>query len=220
MVLVIVAFTYTYAAAFADVMYRQQLEVYEQMPAEDRGFMPEPEFRMTPTLSLLIRGSGKFIGTAVSWAAWTFMLTLAAGLLDAPSLSFGWAMAWFAWSSVPLVIRGAIQSVYMAVVKTPIYNSGLSGLIVDQAPPPMVMGPQRRMPDIPTQGELALASVLGHIDLFTLWHLGLLILALIVCARWRRRRAFLTVAGIALLMAALGGGLAMLGGSLGRLRLF
>ena len=86
MVLAIIVFTYTYATAFADVMYRQQLAVYDQMPAEDRGFMPEPEFRMTPTLSLVIRGGGKIIGTAVTWAAWAGTLTLAAGLLDAPSL--------------------------------------------------------------------------------------------------------------------------------------
>ncbi len=219
-IVVLVATTYTYASAFAHVMYQQQLDLYEQTPEENRGFMPEPEFRMTPAISLVIRGGGETLSTLVTWLAWAGALTLAASLLGAPSLSFGRALAWFAWSSVPIVVRGIVQSVYMAVTKTPIYNAGLSGLIVDQTPPPMVMGPQRRMPAIPTQGEVALASVLGHIDLFTIWHMLLLVTALIVCARWRRGRAWMTVIGIALLMVALGGGLAMLGGSFGRLRFF
>ena len=220
MVAVIVATTYTYTSAFAHIMYQQQLMVYEQMPEQDRGLMPEPEFRMTPTLTMVIRGGGKFLSTVVTWLVWAGTLTLAASLLGAPSLSFGRALALYAWSSVPIVIRGIAQSVYMAATKTPIYNAGLSGLIVDQAPPPMVMGPQRRMPAIPTQGEVALASVLGHLDLFTLWHLGLLVMGLMICARWRRNRALLTVIGIALIVAAAGGGLAMLGGAFGRFRLF
>jgi hypothetical protein len=219
-VIVIAATTYTYAFAFAQVMYHQQVDLYEQTSAQDRGFMPEPEFRMTPAVSLLIRGGGKVLWTAVTWLAWAGTLTLAAGLFDAPTLSFGRGLAWFAWSCVPLVVRGLVQSVYMAVTRTPIYNSGLSGLIIDQAPAPMVMGPQRRMPAIPTQGEVALASVLGSVDLFMVWNLLLLVAALVVCAQWRRSRAILTVIGIALLMAALGAGLAMLGGSFGRLRLF
>jgi hypothetical protein len=156
----------------------------------------------------------------VTWLVWAGTLTLAASLLGAPSLSFGRALALYAWSSVPIVIRGIAQGVYMSLTQTPIYNAGLSGLIVDQAPPPMVMGPQRRMPVIPTQGEVALASVLGHLDLFTLWHLGLLVMGLMICARWRRNRALLTVIGIALIVAAAGGGLAMLGGAFGRFRLF
>ena len=220
MVAVIVATTYTYTSAFAHIMYQQQLMVYEQMPEQDRGLMPEPEFRMTPTLTMVIRGGGKFLSTVVTWLVWAGTLTLAASLLGAPSLSFGRALALYAWSSVPIVIRGIAQSVYMAATKTPIYNAGLSGLIIDQAPPPMVMGPQRRMPAIPTQGEVALASVLGHLDLFTLWHLGLLVMGLMICARWRRNRALLTVIGIALIVAAAGGGLAMLGGAFGRFRLF
>lgn len=220
MVLTIVAFTYTYASAFAQVMYQQQLDLYEQTPEQDRGFMPEPEFRMTPAISLVIRGGGKTLSMVVTWFVWVGTLTLAASLLGAPSLSFGRALAWYAWSSVPIVIRGIVQSVYMTVTRTPIYNAGLSGLIVDQAPPPMVMGPQRRMPAIPTQGEVALAASLGNFDLFTLWHLVLLVTALIVCARWRRGRALMIVIGIALVLAAAGGGLAMLGGAFGRFRLF
>lgn len=58
-------------------------------------------------------------------------------LLGHNEVAFGSVWTLVLWSSLPLVLRGILQSAYMTILERPVYNQHLSGLVVENRPPPM-----------------------------------------------------------------------------------
>ena len=85
-----------------------------------------------------------------------------------------------AWATLPLTLRSAEQTLYLIVTSHPVAQPGLAGLLAeaDAALPLVKLG----------------YGVLGWIDLFTLWHLALLVVAVRIGAGVTTGRAMATVA--------------------------
>jgi hypothetical protein len=125
-----------------------------------------------PLLTVLVRIGGRLLQTTAAWAAWTAGLYLIGLLLGERESRLGTTFRVVAWSWLPFVVRGLVQSVYMALAQDPIYNPGLSGLVWDNTPPPPGGGYHYLMP---TQSQQIWAALLAHLDVYLFWHLALIV---------------------------------------------
>ncbi len=101
-----------------------------------------------------------------------------------------------AWATLPLTLRSAEQTLYLLTTGHPVIHPGLAGLLagVDPALPLVKLG----------------AFALGWLDLFTLWHLALLVVAVRIGAGAAASRAIITVAFYSGFFLLAGGLLALL----------
>jgi len=112
-----------------------------------------------------------------------------------------------------LILRDAVQAAYMLITHELIRGPGLSGLLTaagagqtQGVASPVAVGSS------PGVGSAIAGVVLGRIDLYTLWYLGLLTAAVVVAGRLPRGKAIVVVAIYALLSLATGlGGTLVLG---------
>jgi hypothetical protein len=153
-------------------MYQLQLEQYTAHPD---AFGRAPEFVLAPLTTVLLRIGGRLVNLAGQWIAWTGGLWLAALLMGERDLHPGTTARIVAWSWLPLVLRGLVQSIYMGLSGDPIHNPGLSGFVLDNTPPPPGGGYRYVMP---AQGEQILAALLSRLDIYGFWHLGLIVAGL------------------------------------------
>lgn len=183
------------AYSYADCQYVHQLEMDQYLSSTNSsGRPPEPPTPLPITMT--IRAAGRLISTCVAWFAWSGAVYLALLLLGHSAVDFGsvWTLAIWAW--MPYAVRDIIQSIYMIAIHRPVYNQGLSGLVVDRTPPP----PMTFRYLIPTTSELALASLLERLDIYMIWHLALMVLGTRALTKLSRRKAIGAIWGIWLVL--------------------
>lgn len=186
-----------YANANADYVYQQQVAFFESMPAEERGPMtaPPPHHRSAPhPLTVVLPIGGRVVGTLVTWLIWAGLIALASTFLGHNGTGFGALFAMVVWARVPVTLRYLVQAIAMTLSGTPIYNQGLSGLVLDGAPPPMSRSFQTYVP--PTRSAQVLAALLGKVDIYMVWTLILTALGVWAFAHVPKRRAVLITLGI------------------------
>jgi hypothetical protein len=218
----VVGRTYVQTRTEAGDIYEIQLYAYEKTPEKDRAFMPPPEFNMAPPITVIIRAVGHVSNTVVGWLAWVAALALILSFLGRKSPGFASLLRVVIWAWTPILLRFVVQTAYMLITGDAIFNLGLSGLIWDQRPepPPMPMGMPWRPIHYPTQREMALASILERVDIYTGWHLVWMALGLSRCAQTPRRKTLVAVIVSAVLLAALAAVPTLFGRALGRFRFF
>lgn len=170
--------------SYSDCRYIYRLEVEHYASSTDQtGRPPEPITRLPVTMT--VRAIGRVVSTALAWVAWSGALYLAMTLLGHNGIAFGstWTLVLWAW--LPHAVRGTLQSIYMTVVGRPIYNQELSGLVVDNTPPPMMTFHYV----IPTTNQQALASLLARLDIYVLWQLALMVVGITALTRLSSRKA-------------------------------
>jgi hypothetical protein len=178
-----------YSHADCQYVHRLEMDHYTNSPQQG-GRPPEPPTPLPVTMA--IRVGGRVVSTVVAWLAWSGMLYLGLVLLGQTGVGFGSVWTLVLWTWLPHAVRGIVQSVAMALVHRPIYNQGLSGLVVDNTPPP----PMTFHHVIPTTNQLALASLLSRVDVYLVWQLVLIVMGTTALTRLSRRRAMAVILGI------------------------
>lgn len=151
---------------------------------------------------------GQAAGTVFSWVLWATALYLIS-VFWGRSSSFGRMFRLTLWAWIPHAIRSIVQLVYLLISKQPIWNRGLSGFVVDRSAAATALIPAG-------PGQVALASILGHIDLFWAWSMFLLITGLVAFTQLKAKRAVLAVLLIWALLVVLGLIPAIIGSNLGQ----
>lgn len=193
-----------YAKANAEYLYQQQLQVFESIPAEKRGPMTEPPPKATPPLLTTgIQIAGRTVTTVAAWLVWAGLLYLAGTFVGNNEVKYGPLFAMTVWAWIPYVVRNLIQGIVMAITNSPIYNQGLSGLVVDNAPPTPAFTPMGRSFIPPSRGEAVLAGLLGRVDMYLIWHLALMITGVAIFERMKGKKAALITLTIWALITAL-----------------
>lgn len=194
------------AARAAELQAAHEAQLQE-MPAEYRESLPPEELQAPAPAAALILGPPLLTGLGGILLGWL----VRAALLHVSSLALGGRQGFgplyraSAWASFPLILRDAVQAAYVLITHELIRGPGLSGLLLAAGDGQMqgVGGqPQGIVPTIA-------GVVLGRIDLYTLWYLGLLIAAVVAAGRLPRGKAIAVVAIYTLLSLAAG-----LGGTL------
>jgi hypothetical protein len=168
-------------------------------------------------MTLTLRAAGRVLGTVGTWIIWAGGLYLATILLGGNGASFGGLLKLVVWSWTPYVVRGLIQSVYMWLTHDPIYNPGLSGLVIDHTPPPLGGGQRYVMP---THGQVALGTFLSRLDVFLLWQLALVAAGLTTVGKLSRKKAILATLIIWVSLVLLGMVPDLFPGTFSRFRFF
>ena len=163
----------------------------------ERGMEPgmgmPPEAATSSPFNILKLLSAGF-GTAGAWLLWGGALYLASVFLGRSS-SFGQMFRLAVWTWLPYGIRGLVQTIYILLSGTLIVNAGLSGFVLDRSTPPLLP---------PGPGQLALASILGRVDLYLIWHLLLVSVGLMAFTNLKRKKALLAAVAIWINLALLG----------------
>lgn len=160
-------------------------EVIDSLP-EDAKVAPEPSAVLTLGLPL----AGGLGGILVGWlvrAALLHVISLALG----GQQGFGHVYRTAAWASFPLILREAVQALAALFTGQAVKGAGLAGLLASD-------GQTVTLP----------AIVLGRIDLFTIWYVVLLVIAMSAAGKLTRGKASVVVGAYALL--SLAGGLGRL----------
>ncbi|NUQ36710.1 MAG: YIP1 family protein [Caldilineales bacterium] len=195
----------------------QQIAQQQQMQEESMANMP-PEMRESlspeafevhqPPLSAVITLPlvAGLAGIVLGWLA-------RAGILHLGSMLFGGRQGFAglyrvgAWAGFPLILRDAVQMLYMRLSHSLIEGSGLSGLAASTADSNLVAGGGMvsAVAGGGSAAPTALSLFLGRIDLYTLWFLGLLLVGLIAggLSRGKALIVILFYAGLTLLPAFL-----------------
>jgi hypothetical protein len=145
------------------------------------------------------------LGTPVAWLIWGGALSLASVFLGRSS-SFGQMFRLVVWTWLPYGIRGLVQTIFILVTGNTIVNAGLSGFVVDKSVQSIIS---------PGPGQLALASILGRVDIYLIWHLLLVSVGLMAFTNLTRKKAWTATLAIWLVLALLGIVPAIFGGMLG-----
>jgi len=157
--------------------------------AEHPGNAPRGGVQMPipPLTTLLIRSSGQVMVLGLSWLCFTGALCLLSLLLANGELRFGTCLTIVLWSWVPYAFRGLLQWVYMLVTRDPIYNPGLSGLVLDSAPLPLGTYTYA----MPTTAQRTWAALLSRVDIYLFLHLAVFVRGIAGVTNWGRRRALM-----------------------------
>lgn len=147
----------------------------------------EPNQAAIPAVLLSI-GSSLIIW--LKWLVWAGLIFLTSTLLGGNS-NFKTLWRVVAWSSLPDLVRSLLQSIFLLLTRQPIEYAGLSGLILRSA-------------ENPAGSQLALAGILGQIDLFAIWRLILLVIGVVCATGLGRRKALIVILIVWVILTALG----------------
>lgn len=179
-----------------EAMQTQLQSQFGQSPSGDDTEMQAriSEFATNPLLTIVAPSLTGILGILIGWLVWAGALHLISVMVGGDS-QFGGMWRGVVWSYLPIALRNGLQSVYVLATGELITNQGLSGLVaVDQAVSELIASP-------PSPGMLALRSLLAQIDLFNIWNLVLLVIAVMTIARLSRRKAiWITLSVWAVLM--------------------
>lgn len=148
---------------------------------------------------------GTVLGTFIAWLLWGGGLYLASVFLGRSS-SFGQMFRLAVWTWLPYGLRGLVQAIYILVAGEAIVNAGFSGFVIDRGVTSVIS---------PGPGQLALASILSRVDIFMIWHVFLVSVALMAFTNLARRKALTATLAIWTVFALVGIVPAILGGMVG-----
>ena len=132
------------------------------------------------------------------WLIWSIALQVGVSA-SRSDMTFGQVWLLVVWCTLPFAARGLLQTAFVFSNQT-VGAPGLSGFL---GPAPGGVDPFAAI----------LRSVLGSIDLFTVWFLVLLVIGLVASAGLSWRRAALVTSGAGLIFGILGGLLALVFGA-------
>jgi hypothetical protein len=162
-------------------------------------------------ISLLKIGS-TLLGTFAAWLLWGGALYLASVFLGRSS-NFGQMFRLSVWTWLPYALRGLVQAAYIFLTGEAIVNAGFSGFVIDKSVTSLIP---------PGPGQLALASILSRVDIFMVWHVLLVSVALMAFTSLTRRKAltatltiWIVFALVGIVPAIFGGMVSGIGGSTG-----
>ena len=150
-----------------------------ESPPEEFTNVPEPSRVLTLWVPLVVAAAGILLG----WLLRAALLHLSSMALGGRQ-SFGSVYRASAWASFPLLLGSAVQLLYALVGGGMIAGAGLSGLL---AAAPAADGVAQTAPSIP-------AIVLGRVDLYTIWYVVLLGVAVAAAGKLSRGKAAVVVA--------------------------
>ncbi|MCD6344500.1 MAG: YIP1 family protein [Anaerolineae bacterium] len=227
LLMLVILITVTAANSMAATRTAQQImmEVPVEMSAGKEsgtppspGMSPEEEGNIMPTpagvapIMLVLQSAGSVIGAILSWLVWAGALYLAIVFLGQNHASFGAMFRMVVWVWAPGMIRGLVQSVYLFAGGSPIYNQGLSGLLMDKSPKAIMTSTY--IP--PSMGKMVFSALLAKVDIYLFWQLGLLVLGLMIFARLPKKKALFATCGVWLLLTLLSFIPALVGGMFGQ----
>ena len=150
-----------------------------ESPPEGFADVPEPSRVLTLWVPLIIAAAGILFG----WLLRAALLHVSSMALGGRQ-SFGAVYRTSAWASFPLLLGSAVQLIYLLVGGGMIAGAGLSGLL---AAAPAADGVAQAGPSIP-------AILLGRVDLYTIWYVILLGVAVAAAGKLSRGKAAAVVA--------------------------
>ncbi len=160
----------------------------------------------------LLEFGGALLGTFAAWLLWGGALYLASVFLGRSS-SFGQMFRLAVWTWLPYGLRGLAQAIFILMTGEAIVNAGFSGFILDKSVTSLIP---------PGPGQLALASILSRVDIFMIWHVLLVSVALMAFTGLTHRKAltatltiWLVFALVGIVPAIFGGMLSGIGNSMG-----
>jgi len=191
-----IALALTVGLAFASVPARDALQrekIQAQMeaslqelppelrdsPPEGYADVPEP----SPVLTLWLPMVSAVAGILFGWLLRAAVLHVSSMALGGRQ-SFGAVYRASAWASFPLLLRSAVQLIYLLVGGGMIAGAGLSGLL---AAAPAADGVAPTAPSIP-------AILLSRVDFYTIWYVILLGVAVAAAGKLSRGKAAVVVA--------------------------
>lgn len=147
------------------------------------------QFTTNPLLTMVVPSVTGVIGILIGWLVWAGALHLLSVMVGGDS-HFGGMWRGVAWSYLPIALRNGLQSINVLVTGEVIANQGLSGLVAgERTVSELIASP-------PSPGRLALQTLLAQIDLFNIWNLILLVIAVMTIARLSRRKAIWITVGV------------------------
>ncbi|MEJ5310349.1 MAG: Yip1 family protein [Anaerolineae bacterium] len=182
-------------------------------PRMMEGVVAEPSTPAPASGGLnVLKFGGTVLGTVAAWLLWGGALYLASVFLGRSS-SFGQMFRLAVWTWLPYGLRGLVQAVYILMTGEAITNAGFSGFVIDKSVTSLIP---------PGPGQLALASILGRVDVFMIWHVLLVSVALMAFTGLTRRKAltatlaiWIVFALVGIVPAIFGGMVSGIGGSTG-----
>ncbi len=145
-----------------------------------------PERVGSPSILLSMGGS---LLVWLKWLVWVGLLYLGSTLFGGNS-TFRTLWRVVLWASLPDLIRSLLQVGFLLLSSQPIEYGGLSGLIL-------------RGVEQPAGAQLALGGILTQIDLFAIWRLYLLATGIANTTGLGRRKSWIVVLIVWVLLAAL-----------------
>ncbi len=176
------------------------LQESRPLPGPARGGEPTPppippeaeQFVASPFFTIVTPALGLIFSTFISWLIWAGALHLLSVFLGGRS-AFGLMFKAVIAADLPSALRHLLQTIYMAMTQQLIANPGLSGLV---APQPSMPSPEAISSGLSlSPGQIVLRQVLAGIDVFLIWRLFLLGVAVWTIARLTRRKAYGIVLG-------------------------
>ncbi len=172
--------------------------------SQGRGQPPSPQLTpdvtnvvANPLFTVFIPGISVLVGVLIGWLIWAGVLHLLAVFMGGRS-AFKTMFAAVVAASLPNGLRGLIQTIYIAASHSLILNPGLSGLVPIGSPDSLYKVSAPGTPPTLTVpvGKMLLHQVLMGVDIFLLWRLFLLGLAVWAVSRLSRKRAYALVVGL------------------------
>ncbi len=200
LLMLVILITVTAANSAAATRTAQQIMMESPMgmhAGEDGNIMPSPA-SIAPIM-LVLQSAGSVIVAILNWLLWAGVLYLVIVFLGQNHASFGAMFRMVVWVWVPCMIRGLVQSVYLFTGGKPIYNQGLSGLVMDKSP--MAIISSASVPS--STGKMVFSALLSKVDIYLFWQLGLLVLGLMIFARLPKKKALFTTCGVWLILTLL-----------------
>lgn len=193
----------------------QTAQMQAQMATQAQAFPTESEAPLpvevppTPTSAALapalVGGLGVIL---IGWALRALILQVGS-LAMGGRQSFGQVYRLSAWAAFPLILRDLVQAAYMLISRELAVGPGLSGLVSQAGP--SVGG---NLLGLGGAGLSLPGVVLSKIDLYTLWFLALLVIAMQVGGNLKRGKAILVVLIYAVLALLPGLLMSLAGGAL------
>jgi len=147
------------AAASGNITLPPDFQWYS--PEQQAQLMQAMQAMQGPVFTYVFPALGALLGVWLGWLVVGGLLHLVLTLLGGRG-DTGGAMNVVAWASLPFALRDLVRSAAMLVERQLIQNPGLSGFVSQSA-------------DGSSGWLLFLASLLGLVDLYLIWHLILLV---------------------------------------------
>ena len=149
----------------------------------------------SPMITVVFPAVSRAVGQVAGWLIWAAALYLASMALGGRS-SFGQMFPVTVWAGLPYALRGLIQTIYVLTSGQLIAHPGLSGLVQPERSVAEVIGSP------PGTGQRLLSALLGRVDLFMIWHMILLVVAVAAVTRLSRRKSLWVTLGVWILLTA------------------
>ncbi len=162
------------ARAAGEVILPPNFEYYT--PEQQAQFQQAATATNNPTFNYILPALGAALSALLLWLLVSWLLHLVLTLLGGRGSSQG-AINVVAWASLPFVLRAVVQIVAMLMTDRLVGGGGLSGFA------PAGEGALR----------VFLASMLGQIDLYTIWHILLVYIGARFSSQLPRGKCWLAV---------------------------